>query len=183
MALRNMNEHERDVDDRDLALALRRLADTTEVPPVDGRREAALLAAFDAAVAGRAATRRSSRLAYWGMAGLATAAALLIAIGLAPVRAGRHGTPTGGAQATHTPLPSSSLRGVQLEPQPPNEFVMIPGAAALPPMESGSLVRMDVPVAMLPALGFAPPANQMTWVRADLIVGQDGLARAVRLVD
>lgn len=178
-----MNEHERDVDDLDLALALRRLADTAEVPPVDGRREAALLAAFDAAVAEGAATRRSSRLPYWGMAGLATAAALLIGIGLAPVRAGRHGTPTGGEQATHKPLPSSSLRGVQLEPQPPNEFVMVPGAAALPPMESGSLVRMDVPVAMLPSLGFAPPANLVTRVRADVIVGQDGLARAVRLVD
>ena len=60
---------------------------------------------------------------------------------------------------------------------------MVPGAAALPPMESGSLVRMDVPVAMLSSMGIAPPANLVTRVRADVIVGQDGLARAVRLVD
>ena len=178
-----MTDHE-DIDDLDLALALRRLAAAADVPPVDPRREAALMAAFDAAVEARQAARPTGRRLLWGMAGLATAATLLIAIGLGPVRAGRHGTPTGGEQATHTPLPSSSLRGVLLEPQPPNEFVMVPGASALPPMESGSLVRMDVPVSMLPSLGFTPPAtNLVTRVRADVIVGQDGLARAVRLVD
>lgn len=178
-----MNEYEHDVDDLELALALRRLDDTAEVPPIDPRRETALMAAFDAALEQRPAPRQTIRLSYWGMAGLATAATLLITVGLGPVRAGRHGTPTDGDQATHKPLPSSSLRGVQLEPQPPNEFVMVPGAAALPPMESGSLVRMDVPVSMLPSLGFTPPANLITRVRADVIVGQDGLARAVRLVD
>ena len=50
-------------------------------------------------------------------------------------------------------------------------------------MESGSLVRMDVPASMLPSLGLAPAANLLARVRADVIVGQDGLARAVRLVD
>jgi len=174
-----MNEYEQDVEDLDLALALRRLADTADVPPLDAQREAALMAAFDAA----RAPRRQGRSTYWGMAGLATAATLLIAVGLGPVRAGRHGTPTGGDLAMSAPLPSSSLRGVQLEPQPPNEFVMVPGASALPPMESGSLVRMDVPASMLPSLGLAPAANPLARIRADVIVGQDGLARAVRLVD
>ena len=42
---------------------------------------------------------------------------------------------------------------------------------------------MDVPVSMLPSLGLAPPANPVAAVRADVIVGQDGLTRAVRLVD
>ena len=177
-----MNEHDRDVDDLDLALALRRLADTAPVPPIDPRREAALLAAFDAARDGRAAPRHSSARSYWGMAGLATAATLLIAVGLAPGGAGRYGTPPGGDPALHGPL-SSSLRGARLDPQPPSEFVMVPGAAALPPMESGTLVRVDVPVSMLPSLGVTPPASPVARVRADLIVGQDGLTRAVRLVD
>jgi hypothetical protein len=125
-------------------------------------------------------TRSRSRV-YLGMAGLATAATLLIAIGLAPLRAGRHGTPPGGNTA-RTPV-SSVLRDVPPDPRPPSEFVMVPGAAALPPMESGSLVRMDVPVSMLPSLGVTPPANSVARVRADVIVGQDGLARAVRLVN
>jgi len=176
-----MTERHDNIHDLDLALALRRLDDAVEVPPIDPDREAALMAAFDAAMA-RVAPPRSGRRIYWAMAGFATAAALLMAIGLAPVWAGRHGTPPGGNTGLHKPL-SSSPRGVPPEAQPPSDFVMVPGAAALPPMESGELVRMFVPVSMLPSLGVAPPANSDARVRADLIVGQDGLTRAVRLVD
>jgi hypothetical protein len=174
-----MTEHDDNVDDLHLALALRRLADSVEVPPIDPRREAELMAAFDAA-ANPPGTARPRRLPLWGMAALATAATLLIAVGLAPVRAGRHGTPQGGSLPMHE-LPSSSTRGVPLEP--PSEFVVVPGAAALPPMESGELVRMDVPVSLLPSLGVAPPASPVARVKADVIVGQDGLPRLVRLVD
>jgi hypothetical protein len=169
-----MIEHESDVEDLDLALALRRLADTSEPPPIDPRREAALMAAFDAAHL-HAPVRRP----YWGLAGLAAAAAVLIAV-LVPIRAGRGGHPSGDS-AVHKPLLLQS-RPVQLEMAPP-EFVLVPGAAALPAMESGSLVRMDVPVSMLPSLGLTPPAGSGAVVKADLIVGQDGLTRAVRLVD
>lgn len=168
-----------DIEDLDLALALRRLADGSEPPPIDPRREAALMAAFDAA----SDARRHVRRPYWAMTALAAAAAILIAVALVPGRAGRHGTPTDGDPAMHTPLPSSSSRGVRLEPGPPSDFVIVPGAAALPPMESGSLVRMDVPVAMLPSLGLTPPASSAAAVKADLVVGQDGLTRAARLVN
>ena len=176
-----MTERHDNSHDLELALALRRLDDAVDVPPIDPAREAALMAAFDA-VAARAPQPRRSRRSYWAMAGLATAATLLIAVGLDPARMGRHGTPPGGNTGLHKPL-SSSSRGVPLEPQPPGEFVMVPGAAALPPMESGELVRMELPVSMLPSLGVVPPASSVARVRADLIVGQDGLTRAVRLVN
>jgi hypothetical protein len=176
-----MNKHG-DIDDLDLALALRRLADSVHVPPIESQREAALMAAFDAAVVHGAVPRRARRVTYWGMAALATAATLLIAVGLAPARAGRYGAPQGGNPVLHKPL-SSSLRSAPLEPQPPSEFIIVPGAAALPPMESGELVRMDVPVSLLPALGLVPPANPVARVRADVVVAQDGLPRAVRLVN
>jgi len=78
---------------------------------------------------------------------------------------------------------SASLRDAQRDVERVGEFLMVPGAAALPPMESGSLVRVEVPVSMLLSLGVTPPANAVTRVRADLIVGQDGLTRAVRLVN
>ena len=81
----------------------------------------------------------------------------------------------------HKPLPSSS-RGVRPDASQ-GDFVMVPGAAALPPLESGALVRMDVPVSMLPSLGLMPPPTTAAKVTADLIVGQDGLTRAVRLVN
>jgi hypothetical protein len=44
-------------------------------------------------------------------------------------------------------------------------------------------VRVELPVSVLPTLGLIPPASHVTAVRADLLVGQDGLARAFRLVD
>jgi hypothetical protein len=146
--------------DRDLLVALHRLADETSVPPPDPSREAALLAAFDSS-RGR---RPGSRTIYWWMTGLAAAAALLIAVGLRP---GRQFTGRGA-------LPS--------HPIVVGEFVPWPGALDLPPLESGELLRIDLPLSMLPALGMMPPPTRGTAVKADVIVGQDGLARAVRLV-
>jgi hypothetical protein len=176
-----MNDYEGNIEDRDLALALRRLDDAVVVPGIDPAREAALLAAFDAAQQRR--PRRAGARQYWFMAGLAAAAAVLMAAGLGPVLTGRHGSPLGADRLAHE-APAPSTRGVQPGPQPPSEFVIVPGAATLPAMESGSLVRIDVPVAMLPSLGLTPPAaNRTTSVRADLIVGQDGLTRAARLVN
>jgi hypothetical protein len=176
-----MNDYEGNVDDRELALALRRLDDALVVPEADPAREAALMAAFDAAQARRASAPGTRQ--YWYMAALATAAAVVMAAGLNPAMTGRHGSPPDADRLTHKPLPSI-FRGVQPGPQPPSEFVMVPGAGALPAMESGSLVRMDVPVSMLPSLGLTPPqANRTTSVQADLIVGQDGLTRAARLVN
>jgi len=150
------NEDEGNIDDRDLLLALRRLDNAVVVPPADPAREAALMAAFDEAQRRRGGIPKGRQ--YWFMAGLATAASALLAV-------------------------SSTLPRAQA-PQPPNEFVMVPGAATLPAMESGSLVRMDVPVAELTALGLAPPPSNRTGsVKADLVVAQDGLPRAIRLVN
>jgi hypothetical protein len=153
--------------DRDVRQALQRLRDAAVVPPAEPSREAALMAAFDGAHARPPAARR--RTPFWYMAGLAAAAAILIAVGIGPGSTGRHG-------------PLASLpRDVQLEP---SEFVMVPGAASLPPMESGTLVRMEVPVSLLPSYGVTPPAaGRVTVVTADVVVAQDGLPRAVRLVN
>jgi hypothetical protein len=145
------------VDDRDLAAGLRRLDRAVIVPAADPAREAALMAAFDAA---HRPAGVPGRRQYWFMAGLATAAAILMAF----------------SSTFHHAVPPAA--------QPPNEFVMVPGAATLPTMESGSLVRMDVPVAELPALGLTPPpSNRTASVRADVIVAQDGMPRAARLVN
>ena len=38
-------------------------------------------------------------------------------------------------------------------------------------------------VSMLPSLGVTPPPGAVARVKADVIVGQDGLTRAVRLVN
>jgi len=123
------------------------------------------MAAFDAA----SAPPRRIRHGYWPMAALTAAAVVLIAAALPWGQAGRRGS-----------NPPSSTRDVRLDV---NDFVAVPAAAGLPPMESGTLVRMDLPVSVLPSLGVTPPATARATVKADLVIGQDGLARAVRLVN
>ena len=61
-------------------------------------------------------------------------------------------------------------------------FVLWPGAEAAPALESGSVVRARLPAAILPALGLSPPPSSAGDVAVDMLIGQDGFARAVRLV-
>jgi len=166
--------------ERPVADALRALKQAAAVvPPPDPARASALFDAFDAAHAGGGSKR--ARRDYWYLGGFAAAAVLFLVASLTGIRAGRQGRTDGahGVLASSRPssqLPSSS--GVV----PPLDFVIVPGAAELPRMESGTLVRMDVPVSMLPSLGVTPPPGQARAVTADFIVAQDGLPRAVRLV-
>jgi len=70
-------------------------------------------------------------------------------------------------------------------PRPPVEavgFVPIPSAAGLPAFESGEIVRLGIPVTALPGYGIDIPAGAQAAVEADLLIGQDGQARAIRLV-
>ena len=162
-----------------VADALRRLSAAAIGPPADPAREAALMAAFDAEHGSTLALseRRESkgtRRGVWHLAAFAAAAAVLIAVGIAPV---------GKRESSSSPQrPSATLPSRQIRLEPPNDFVMMPDAVGLPPMESGTLVRMDVPVSMLPTLGVTPPPGQAVTVTADFIVAQDGLPRAVRVV-
>jgi hypothetical protein len=152
-----MKEFERD----DLASALRQLAQSTEVPPLDPDRERALLDAFD-----KAQTEQRTpgvRAGVWRSA--AAAALLALAATMAWVIVGRSVRPPAAPVA---PLTTT-------------EFVLWPGAAELPTFESGHLMRMEVPVSALPSLGLVPPATHAAVVQADVLVGQDGLPRAVRL--
>ena len=65
----------------------------------------------------------------------------------------------------------------------PVGFVALPGAAGLPDFESGQIIRMEIPLTSLPTYGIEIlPDAQGSPVKADLLVGQDGQARAIRLV-
>ena len=64
-----------------------------------------------------------------------------------------------------------------------DDFVALPGAVGLPTFESGRIVRIDLPVSSLPAYGVElVPDAARSEVQADVLVGQDGQARAIRLV-
>jgi hypothetical protein len=67
------------------------------------------------------------------------------------------------------------------EPQQP--FIAIPYTLPLEPYERADVMRMDVPVAALIAAGLPMSmADPAAFARADVLVGQDGRARAIRLV-
>jgi hypothetical protein len=79
--------------------------------------------------------------------------------------------------------PSVRRAGPRRETVKPVGFVELPNAAGLPEFESGTIIRMELPVASLPAYGIEiPGAADERLVEADLLVGQDGLTRAIRLV-
>jgi hypothetical protein len=64
-----------------------------------------------------------------------------------------------------------------------DEFVELPAAARLPRFESGVIVRVELDVTSLPAYGFPiMPDSTRRPVAADVLVGQDGQPRAIRLV-
>ena len=131
-----------------------------EVPPIDPEREKALLAAFDAHWA-----RPRPRTSPWS---LGTAAALTVAIvGL------------NWLVVSNTPRIDSAPAEQAFDM---TGFVPWPGAEAWPRFESGSLVRVDLPISALIALGLPVPMSSTSVVQADIVVGQDGLARAVRVV-
>lgn len=145
----------------EIAAALSALRHSVEVPPVDPAREEVLLEAFDAH---RAQPRSRARGWVW-MA--AAAAVIVLAAGL--TWRGRVATPR--------------LEQTIVEHAPEAvEFVSWPGAEAWPMFESGSLVRVNVPASALPALGLWLPVSAGEVVQADIVVGQDGLPRAVHLV-
>jgi hypothetical protein len=65
----------------------------------------------------------------------------------------------------------------------PGGFVAVPAAADLPRFESGTIVRVELPVSELPGYGVdISPAAGDGPVEADVLVGQDGQPRAIRLV-
>lgn len=140
--------------------ALSRLRDGIEVPPIDPQREQALLAAFDTHWA-----RPRPRAGRWVFAAATASMAVAFALnGLVVTEPPQVGPAM--------PDPTADMAG----------FVPWPGAHAWPPFESGELVRVDLPVSALPALGLWPPSSAASVVQADIVVGQDGFARAVRLV-
>jgi hypothetical protein len=61
-------------------------------------------------------------------------------------------------------------------------FVALPSAAGLPDFESGVILRMEMPSAALPAYGIEIVPDSKMPIEADLLIGQDGQARAIRLV-
>lgn len=120
-----------------------------------GRVEAAVLAAY----------RRDRAAALWRRrAPLAIAASLLVAFGWWMGRT--------------APAPDFVRQGTIAD-----QFIALPQAAGLPPVETVAVMRVEVPRATLAGYGVpVAPENSADRVQIDLLLGADGLARAFRPV-
>lgn len=93
--------------------------------------------------------------------------------------------PLGLRPVTVPPRPIRPVREAAPGPPEPQEeaFMSIPYTMPLAPEERANVVRMEVPVAALIAAGLTMRVRDMSAsASADVLVGEDGRARAVRLV-
>ncbi|HEY6214836.1 MAG TPA: hypothetical protein VIW45_21225 [Vicinamibacterales bacterium] len=179
------------LDGEQLAVQLRRLAEQAVVPPIDPAQEQRLLAAFDEHWNSR------RRLHAWPVtiAGLlAVAATIVFAVARreppaptpnplaarAVVAAALPVVPPPVSMAVQRPSAASPTAASRAA----HEFVLWPGADELPRFESGQLMRVQLPAPVAVSLGLRPrrPLRDDGTVQTDVLVGQDGYARAVRLV-
>jgi hypothetical protein len=178
--------------ERVMSAALRRLANDLREPAADPMREQALLAKFDQAVARPRPHMRAPVWTWTAVAGVAVAGMLtwqlarepsVPRIGMPPIAAvvpaaeQARALDSASLVAAEPPTPapgrSSGVQNADLrleEAIDSTEFVAWPGAAAWPPFESGELIRIDIP-------------TEVGVVQAEVLVGQDGFARAIRLVE
>jgi hypothetical protein len=182
------------------------LARETKMPAAAAARmEQRLLTAMAAAQSSAAptVTRRPEAWRSW-VAAAASIALILAAVSmwLGILRDGRMAAVPPSAPAVPVmqaigPLPSPAVIDQPVSHSPkrvtpapprgedavtPSGFVALPWTAGLPAFESGEIVRMEVPVASLPAYGIDISSRADRPVEADILIGQDGLARAIRLV-
>lgn len=119
------------------------------------------VSAHDRLVAGIDAVTARHRRTSW-----LPAAAVALAASLALIVIALHRTPA--------PAKSGDPR--------PSSFVGIPYLPPLDPRENATIVRMDIQVATLIAAGYSVAAEPGEVVPADVLIGEDGRARAVRML-
>jgi hypothetical protein len=158
-----------------------------EAPP---RVEAGLAAAF-ALQAGFRRGRRSIRHSWWApVFAWASAAAAMMALAVALVRGYQPAPAAPGTIAAphHTAQPMVQMASVDADSDDDTSvlgegFVRLPNAPPIEPNEEYDLVTVEVPGSAMIAAGISISEDQAAeTVLADVALGSDGRARAVRLV-
>ena len=87
------------------------------------------------------------------------------------------------ASASAMPRTASVRRAPRRGSEVAINFYRLPSADDLPPVESAMIVRVQLPMSSLRLMGMPVSEEQAgDRVQADVLLGQDGLARAVRFV-
>jgi len=148
-----------------------------------GRVEAKLLAEFrgQAGLAAPPLARRWwSPVVAWAAAAMVVAAAFLLFV--VRNRQPQATAAATGLEAANTDWSALAPEGVSDEAG--GDFIPLPNADRLPQAEDLNVVRVEVPRSAMIALGYSVAADRASErVRADVLVGSDGLARAVRFLD
>jgi HAMP domain-containing protein len=172
-------------DQRALAAGLRAAAVDWRRTKAPGRMEGMLLAAFR----GQAGLAAPPPARHWWSTALAWTAAALVVAGaflLFTNRARQVQPPVNQSAATELAAIDWSARlPAELTAEGGGEgFIPVPNADRLPPNEDLNVVRVEVPRSAMIALGYSVTADRAAErVRADVLLGSDGLARAVRFLD
>jgi len=166
--------------ERRLASGLKVLAAQSRRVEAPERLERRLVAEFRRS-AGMAPAPRRAPWAYMLAWGIATAAMLLVGFALMRGRQPhqvRHAAPNAIELAVLDGVePAEALRGE-------DGFIPLPNAEQIDPGEEVDLVRVQVPRSAMIAMGIPVSEESASdSVQADVVLGADGVARAVRVLD
>lgn len=165
-----------------LGVGMRRLSQDWKRVEAPLRVETGLRAAFRMQKAQRPA--EVAPHAVWMPLFAGLAAALLVALGLLLVRDRPAQSPHRTSTAT-VQLAASTPGDIIDDDSPDSDgFIPLPNAERIAPDENVNVVRVEVPRSAMLAVGLPVSADQSTdLVEADIKMGSDGLARAVRFVN
>ena len=170
---------------RTLASGLRRLAADWQSVEAPARVESRLTAAF-LGQAGLTVLHPATR--WWvPVATWATAAVAVLALAMFLAR-DRHVVPAHRTTSNRVELaavePPADLDALGDSSGTDNDFIPMPNAARIEPNEDLDLVRVEVPRSAMIALGYAVSEDRASEpVEAEVVLGADGLARAVRFFE
>jgi hypothetical protein len=117
----------------------------------------------------------------------ATAAVAVVALAMFLAR-DRHVVPAHRTTSNRVELaavePPADLNTLGDSSGTDNDFIPMPNAARIEPNEDLNLVRVEVPRSAMIALGYAVSEDRASEpVEAEVVLGADGLARAVRFFE
>jgi hypothetical protein len=174
---------------RGLAAGLRAVAAEWSHVEAPARVEARLIAAFrDNSGAGLSGSAMTSPPRMWfPVVTWFAAAAAVVALALALVSNHQprpaHRVLPGGFESASARVPVELETGDD-SPYNNEDFIPLPNAERISPNEDVNLVRVEVPRSTMIALGYDVSAERSSEpVEAEVVLGADGLARAVRFVD
>ncbi|MGH9470887.1 MAG: hypothetical protein ACRD1N_11175 [Terriglobia bacterium] len=79
--------------------------------------------------------------------------------------------------------PSPAVEAESVQPEDLSSFLPLPSAEGAPPVTEEQVIRVSVPAAALSDIGLPVSAQQSSqYVTADIVLGDDGIARAIRIV-